>query len=77
MNEVTKGEGYIRPILLFGTFIILLVEIGSFLVFVMNRNHPSHGRIYPSKPGGGCDRWRRLESGFPVPAKGEARSLVF
>ena len=38
VNEVTKGEGYIRPILLLNDFIILLVEVGQFLVFVMNRN---------------------------------------
>jgi hypothetical protein len=40
MNEVTKGEGYIRPILLLDNLIILLVEVGNFLVFVMDRNDP-------------------------------------
>jgi len=40
MNEVTKGEGYIRPILFLNNLIILLVEVGHFLVFVMNRSDP-------------------------------------
>lgn len=38
VNEVTEGEGYARPILLLDNFIILLVEIGVLLVFVVNRN---------------------------------------
>ena len=38
MNEVTEGEGYVRPILLLNDFIIvLLVEVGDLLVFVVNR----------------------------------------
>jgi len=35
-NEVKESEGYARPILLLNYFIILLVEVGHLLVFVMN-----------------------------------------
>ena len=37
MNEVTKGEGNVRPILLLNSLIIL-VEVGNFLVFVTDRS---------------------------------------
>ena len=40
MKEVTEGEGYIRPLRLFNNLVILLVEVGNFLVFVMDRNDP-------------------------------------
>jgi len=76
MNEVMKSEGYIRPILLLNDFIILLVEVGDLLVFVMNRNVPRHGGGYPSQAGGGGDRWRGLESGLPACTKRETGSLV-
>ena len=36
MNQVKESEGYARPILLPNYFIILLVEVGHLLVFVMN-----------------------------------------
>ena len=40
MNEVTEGEGYIRQVLLLSNLIVLLVEVGNFLVFVMDRRDP-------------------------------------
>ena len=40
MNQVTKGEGYVRPILLPSNLVILVGEGGNFLVFVMDRDHP-------------------------------------
>ena len=39
MNEVTGGEGNVRPVLLLSNF-ILLVDVGDFLVFVMDRYDP-------------------------------------
>ena len=38
MNEVKESEGYVRPILLLNYFIILLLEVGHLLVFVVNRD---------------------------------------
>lgn len=40
MNEVTESEGHIRQVLLLSNLIILLVEVGNFLVFVMDRRDP-------------------------------------
>jgi len=71
-NSHRAGRG---PILLLGDFVILLLEVGHFLVFVMNRNDPRHRGGYPGKPGGCGDRWRWLESGLL--SEGETRSLGF
>lgn len=60
--QVTKGEGYVHPILLLNNLVIALLEVGNFLVFVIDRNDPWHGGGSPSQPGGRGDRWRALES---------------